>query len=122
MKTPIVCPYHEIKCEEIRKNTRNIEKLRDENIKEIGKLRDDMNEELKNKVPRWVFITFVTSAITVFTIFSGLVLYGVRASNKEIKSASNAMSTVQANQKILLEAFDIKPIEKNKGGTKDENP
>lgn len=113
MKASVVCPYHEIKCEEIRKNTRNIEKLR-----------DDMNEELKNKVPRWVFITFITSAITVFTIFSGLVLYGVRASNKEIKSANNLMSTVQANQKILLEAFDIKPVEKSKpkGGTKNENP
>jgi len=113
------CPLHNIKCKDIERNQEEINKIKEVLIKREEW--EDMKKEIRSKAPRWVLVLFITTSITIGGTIGASILWGVRESNKEIKSVNNSMIMMQANQRILLEAFDIKPIEKNKEVLENEN-
>jgi hypothetical protein len=92
-----VCAFHDIKCREIQSNKNTIHEIE-------GKMatKDDLNhlwDEVKVKAPRWVLILLVGLMITVV----GWLIAGM-------EKRFNQVYILNANQQILLKAFDIQPV------------
>jgi hypothetical protein len=98
-----VCAFHKIKCGAIAENKTLIHQ-----IEEKMATREDIRElkgTMSGLVPKWAFVLFVTTSITIGGFIGGAVLYGVRESNKEIKTVSGSMHEVKANQKVLMKSI-----------------
>jgi hypothetical protein len=99
-----VCPYHDLKFNQVCGNLNN----NDQAIKEIKEnmvTKEDFKEikkSISSKAPRWVVVTMITTAVPI--VIALMVWIGSRL---------DTISSVEANQKVIMEAFDIEAVPKD---------
>ena len=110
-----VCPFHRLKCKEIEKNRKDIDEMKDKlatkaDLKEI-------KDAVEKKMPLWALASFILIGMGVSTYFT----YDLRANAREVKTINLNVSTLKANQDLLLRAFNITPLEPEKPKEVKEN-
>jgi hypothetical protein len=93
-----VCPYHDLKfnqvCGNITNNNKDIEEVK-KNMVTKDDLKD-IKDAVKAKAPRWVLVTFIVTAVPIFLAVMGWI--GTRL---------DTVTKIEANQKILMDALSI---------------
>ena len=114
-----LCPFHKAKCDEIHRNRDSIDSLKNGIVKKEDLV--DMKKDIKSKAPRWALVLFIVTSITVGGYIGKLVLTGIKETHTEMKNVSESFWELKANQKILLQAFNITPISKQREVEDEEN-
>jgi hypothetical protein len=114
-----LCPFHKTKCDEIYRNRDRIDELKDSIVtrKEFEK----MDIAIKSKAPRWVLVLFITTSVIVGGLVFNAILTGIKETHAEMKNVGENFWELKANQKILLQAFNITPISKQREVEDEEN-
>ena len=103
-----VCPYHDIEygisCPPVMENKSNIESITNKMVKkdDLVDIKDNIKSLFKEKAPRWVVVTMITTAVPIVI---ALMLW--------IGSRLDVISTVKANQDVMMKAFNIEVIPKD---------
>ena len=103
-----VCPYHDIEygisCLLVMENKKSIKEVMDNMVEkeDLVDIKGDIKSLFKEKAPRWVVVTMITTAVPVII---ALMLW--------IGSKLDVISTVKANQDVMMKAFNIEVIPKD---------
>ena len=103
-----VCPFHKFKCEEINKNRQDIEEM-----KQTLATKDDfkiLHQAVEKRMPIWTLSALILIVMGII----GYLIYDMRGFAAEAKTINTNVSTLKANQNILLRAFNIAPVEQPK--------
>lgn len=103
-----VCPYHDIEfgisCPAVNIGKNDIKNIQGNMVKkeDLVDVKDDIKTLFKEKAPRWVVVTMITTAVPIMI---ALMVW--------IGSRLGIISTVAANQKIIMQAFNIEAVAKD---------
>lgn len=102
-----VCPVHDIMFAEV---TRTRDKIDNFVTKEdLEEMKKDIKELADKKIDKWIVSLFIITSIAAFVFFAGAVLYSVRQGNEKVEVVEDTVHIINANQQVLLRAFDIEP-------------
>ena len=103
-----VCPYHDIEfgilCPAVDASKKDIKDIQQTMVEKenLVDIKDDIKSLFKEKAPRWVVVTMITTAVPIII---ALMLW--------IGSKLDVISTVKANQDVMMKAFNIEAIPKD---------
>ena len=103
-----VCPYHDsefgISCPAVDVNKKDIKDIQQTMVEkeDLVDIKGDIKSLFKEKAPRWVVVTMITAAVPIVI---ALMLW--------IGSRLEVISTVKANQDVMMKAFNIQAVPKD---------
>ena len=117
-----VCPFHDLQCKAVLKNRDIIEDLKTtyitkEDLKEVYQV---INAVKKEKADWKVLSLYIASSVVAFGLFIGIMLYETRDSKQKIEVVRTNVTIMEANQKVLMRAFNIEPLNSMKEVKKHE--